>query len=72
MDELNLFIDYNSKYIISISDRGASLLSTCPTLTVVSPAMLLVAAASLLPLLRNSSDRFIPEFLKNQAISNAK
>ena len=50
MDELNLFIDYNLRYIVSISDRGAFLLSTCPTLTVVSPAMLLVAAASLLPL----------------------
>ena len=50
MDELDLFIDYNSKYIVSISDRGVSLLSTCPMLTVVSPATLLVAAASLLPL----------------------
>ena len=34
MDELDLFIDYNLKYIVSISDRGASLLSTCPMLTV--------------------------------------
>ena len=49
MDELNLFINYNLKYIVSISDRGASLLCTCPMLTVVSPAMLLVAAVSFAP-----------------------
>ena len=38
MDELNLFIDYHAKYIVSIIWARPSLLFTCPTLTGVSPA----------------------------------
>ena len=36
MDELNLFIDYHSKYLVSIIWAWASLLFTCPMLTAVS------------------------------------
>ena len=38
MDELNLFIDYHTKYIVSIIWARPSLLFTCPMLTGVSPA----------------------------------
>ena len=50
MDETKLFIELIQNALFQSSEQGASLLSTCPTLTAVSAAMysgsyLLVVAA---------------------------
>ena len=56
MDNLNLFIDYHYKYIVSShQSKGTSLLFTCPQLTEESSSLLAAAARMWLHIMQSIS-----------------